>query len=206
MRNCLVSILTTVGLVCLQGLAQAPSAPVRPRITLDDAIRLAQSNEPAFAAAAAESRATALERTDARAALLPSVVFHNQYLYTESNRSKAATTQGGVTESLPVFIANNAIHEYVNQASVTETVGLARVALAARLAGANAARAQAELEIAKKHGAASSRQLSACSMTCDRVLTSWRWRSGPSTRPITFSTYAEARSCGRIRACRRDQS
>lgn len=149
MRNCLVSILTTVGLVCLQGLAQAPSAPVRPRITLDDAIRLAQSNEPAFAAAAAESRATALERTDARAALLPSVVFHNQYLYTESNRSKAATTQGGVTESLPVFIANNAIHEYVNQASVTETVGLAGVA-AARLAGANAARAQAELEIARR--------------------------------------------------------
>jgi outer membrane protein TolC len=149
MRDGLVSILGLVGLLCWRGMAQTPTAPVRPAITLEEAIRLAQNNEPAFAAAAAESRAAALERTDAKAALLPSVVFHNQYLYTESNRSKAATTQGGVTESLPVFIANNAVHEYVSQASVTETVGVAGVA-AARLASANAARAQAELEIARR--------------------------------------------------------
>ncbi len=149
MRNGLVSILGLVGLLCWRGMAQTPAAPVRPAITLEEAIRLAQNNEPAFAAAAAESHAAALERTDAKAALLPSVVFHNQYLYTESNRSKAATTQGGVTESLPVFIANNAVHEYVSQASVTETVGVAGVA-AARLASANAARAQAELEISRR--------------------------------------------------------
>jgi outer membrane protein TolC len=48
-----------------------------------------------------------------------------------------------------VFIANNSIHEYTNQAAVTETIGLAGAA-SARLASANAARAQAELEIARR--------------------------------------------------------
>ena len=40
--------------------AQAP-APPKP-VTLEEAIHLAEANEPAFAAAAAEGRATALER------------------------------------------------------------------------------------------------------------------------------------------------
>ncbi len=129
------------------GLAQA-LAPQKP-ITLEDAIRLAEANEPSFAAAVAESRATALERKDAKAALLPSVTAHNQYLYTESNHSKSSTAQGGVSQSLPIFIANNAVHEYTSQASVNETIGLAGVA-AVRLANANAARAKAELEIARR--------------------------------------------------------
>ncbi len=123
----------------------APSAP----LTLDDAIRLAEANEPAFAAAAAEARATALERKDAKAALLPSVTLHNQYLFTESNRNKKASTQSGLNQSLPVYIANNSVHEYVSQGSVTETIGLGGVA-AVNLADANAARAQAELEIARR--------------------------------------------------------
>ena len=118
-------------------------------LTLEDAIRLAQVNEPAFAAAVAESRAAALERKDAKAALLPSVTFHNQYLFTESNHTRAITTQGTTSQSLPVFIANNSIHEYTNQAAVTETLGLAGTA-SVQLASANAARAQAELEIARR--------------------------------------------------------
>lgn len=149
MRAALVFVLVIVALVRVQAAAQTPAPPLPPVITLDGALKLAQNNEPAFAAALAESRATALERADAKAGLLPSVVVHNQYLYTESNRSKAATTQGGVAESLPVFIANNAVHEYTSQASVNETLGLAGIA-AARLASANAARAQAELEIARR--------------------------------------------------------
>jgi outer membrane protein TolC len=122
-------------------------------LTLEDAIQLAQANEPAFAAAVAESRATALERKDAKAALLPSVTFHNQYLFTESNHTQTitqtSTKQGVASQSMPVFIANNAIHEYTSQAAVTETIGLAGTA-AARLASANAARAEAELEIARR--------------------------------------------------------
>jgi outer membrane protein TolC len=125
-------------------------APVQQNpLTLDDAIHLAEANEPTFAAAAAESRVAALERKDAKAALLPSVTFHNQYLYTESNHTKSSTSAGGSNQSLPVYIANNAVHEYTNQGVVNETIGLAGVA-AVRLADANAARAQAELEIARR--------------------------------------------------------
>lgn len=137
-----------VGLVHAVGGAQVP--PATPTaLTLDDAIRLAQANEPSFAAAVAESQATALERKDAKAGFLPSVVYHNEYLFTQSNHTYAATKEGGHLESLPVFIANNAVHEYMSQASVNETLGLAGAA-AVRLANANAARAQAELEIARR--------------------------------------------------------
>lgn len=152
MRSVSIFILGMLGMVASGGFAlgqAAPSPGAVPAITLEDAIRLAQMNEPNFAGALAESRATALERADAKAALLPSAVFHNQYLYTESNRSEGATIQGNVNNSLPVFIANNAVHEYTSQATVNETVGLAGIA-AARFASANAARAKAELEIARR--------------------------------------------------------
>lgn len=133
------------GAAVAQGTVDRQAAP----LTLDDAIRIAQANEPAFAAALAERRATALEEKDAKAGLLPSVTLHNQYLFTQSNRTAATTTQGGIDQSLPTFIANNAVHEYTNQASVNETFSLAGVANV-RLAEANAARARAELEIARR--------------------------------------------------------
>jgi outer membrane protein TolC len=125
--------------------ASQPDTP----LTLDEAIRRAEANEPAFAAAAAESRATALARKDSRAALLPSAAYHNQYVFTQSNHTQASTTQGGLSQSLPVFIANNAVHEYYSQGAVNETLGVAQVG-AVKLADANAARAQAELEIARR--------------------------------------------------------
>jgi len=128
---------------------QAQETAPRGPISLDEAIRMAESNEPGFAAALAEGRATALERKDARAALLPSATYHNQYLFTQSNGTQAATTQGGLSQSLPVFIANNAVHEYYSQGSANETIGLAQIG-AIRLADANAARAEAELEVARR--------------------------------------------------------
>jgi outer membrane protein TolC len=143
------TLVVFVGLACLAGQSQTPQPGSGPKITLDDAIKLAQGNEPTLAAAAAESRAAALERTDARAGLLPSVTFHNQYLYTESNHAKSISGQGIASQALPVFIANNAVHEYISQASVNETVGSAGIA-AARAASANAARAKAELEITRR--------------------------------------------------------
>jgi outer membrane protein TolC len=148
-RSGFIAAVLLAGLTLLWAAAQQQPAKTDAPLSLEDAIQLAQANEPAFAAALAESRATALERKDAKAALLPSVTFHNQYLFTESNHTRAITTQGATGQSLPVFIANNAIHEYTSQAAVTETIGLAGTA-AARLASANAARAQAELEIARR--------------------------------------------------------
>lgn len=96
-------------------------------ISLDEAIRRAEQNEPIFAAAMAEQRAVGLDRSIAGAALLPSVIYHNQALYTQPNGLKNQAGQTG-NQSAPIFIANNAVHEYASQASINETLGLKQVA------------------------------------------------------------------------------
>ncbi len=143
--GCFALLLASAQLILGQSQQPNPGTP----LSLDEAIRLAEANEPTFAAALAEGRATALERKDARAALLPSAIYHNQYLFTESNHTHAQTSETAVPQSLPVFIANNAVHEYYSQGLVNETVGLAQFG-AIRLADANAARAAAELEVARR--------------------------------------------------------
>jgi len=134
---------------------QTSSAQAQPAqfITLADAIASAQKNEPTFAAAAAAAKVGRLDRSIARSALLPSVVYHNQYLYTEpahggtgsANASAANNPSGGT----PRFIANNAVHEYMSQGIVTETVGVQQFNAFSH-ASALAAVADAELEIARR--------------------------------------------------------
>jgi outer membrane protein TolC len=119
-------------------------------ITLEEAIRRAQANEPNFAIARAEAGATALARSIARAALLPNAVYHNQFLYTQGNGQGVTIAPDGTrTPAPPIFIANNAVHEYMSQAVVTETIGLRGIA-DLRLADATAARAAAEYEVARR--------------------------------------------------------
>jgi len=126
------------------------AAPAGEVMTLERALALARANEPAFAAALAASRSARLDRSIAQAALLPSVVYHNQYLYTESNRlSRSAAAAGAPGAATQVFIANNSVHEYVSQGVVTETIGLAQINAVAR-ADAASAIAAAELEIARR--------------------------------------------------------
>ncbi len=117
-------------------------------ITLPDAIRRAEENEPTFANARAEQGAASLERGIARSALLPGVTYHNQALYTEPNGRSNQAGQTG-SQAAPIFIANNAVREYASQAAITETAGLAQVANV-RIADAAAARATAELEVARQ--------------------------------------------------------
>ena len=85
-------------------------------ITLEEAIKRAEANEPLYAASLAESLAAGQERWVARKDLLPSVDYHNQALYTQTDRG----------QTIPRFIANNAIREYSSQAVVNETLGLGR--------------------------------------------------------------------------------
>jgi outer membrane protein TolC len=118
-------------------------------ITLVDAIRRAQSNEPSFAASVAASRTAALDRTIARNSLLPSAIYHNQVLYTQPNGDTTRNLQGPANEPSPRFIANNAVREYASQAIVSETIGLQQVA-DIKLATATAARTTAEAEIARR--------------------------------------------------------
>ena len=117
-------------------------------ISLSDAIHRAQQNEPSFASALAAEKSAAIDRYLAKAALLPSVVAHNQMLYTQPNGQMNRNLQVGAQAS-PIFIANNAVHEYVSQASINETVGLKQFA-DAQVAAANAARLSAELEVARR--------------------------------------------------------
>jgi outer membrane protein TolC len=128
---------------------QVPPAATPVAITLEEAIHRAEANEPSFAAASAESRASALDRSIARAGLLPGVTYHNQALYTEPNGLRNQGGQGAGSQPSPKFIANNAVREYASQAVVNETLGLGPLATVRR-ADAEAARAAAELEIARR--------------------------------------------------------
>jgi outer membrane protein TolC len=135
--------------------AQQVSAPpaVTTSISLDEAINRARANEPNFAAALAASRVSALDASIARSALLPNAVYHNEYIFTQSNGANANGTSNhpgvGGTQSAPRFIANNAVHEYASQGIVTETVGLQQITAVSR-ASAAAAITRAELEIARR--------------------------------------------------------
>lgn len=127
--------------------ASATSQPVV--ITLEEALKRAQASEPGFAAAAADSKVAGLDRSIARAGLLPSVTYHNQALYTQPNGLKNQAGQGAGSQPSPIFIANNAVREYASQAVINEDIGLAQVS-AVRHADAAAALARAEFEIARR--------------------------------------------------------
>ena len=148
-----VIVALSVGLTAGQNLhSQATTvanSPIAAQVIgLDEAIRRAQQNEPAFAAALADSKSAQIDRSLAKAALLPTATYHNQVLYTQPNGQNNQGGQAG-TQPSPIFIANNAVHEYASQAVLNETLGLRQFA-AVRTADANAARAVAELEIARR--------------------------------------------------------
>jgi outer membrane protein TolC len=115
---------------------------------LEQAIARARANEPNFAAAVAARGVSALDRSIARAALLPNVSYHNQVLYTQPNGSFNGGGPVG-SQAAPRFIANNAVREYASQAVVSETLGLQQVTAVSRAAAADAV-ATAELEIARR--------------------------------------------------------
>jgi outer membrane protein TolC len=157
-------LLPLVPFLCWIGSAAAPVALLQAQqvsavpaastpVSLDEAISRARANEPGFAAAAAASRVSALDRSIARSALLPSVVYHNQYFYTQSNGSASngsSNQAGGAgSQSAPRFIASNAVHEYTSQGVVTETIGLKQITDVSRASAASAV-AAAELEIARR--------------------------------------------------------
>jgi outer membrane protein TolC len=127
----------------------SPAAP----ITLDEAIRRAQTVETTYGAAVADAGIAQAQRGIARSTLLPGVVYHNQFLYTQGTQvqtSALGQTTSNAQPTSPVrFIANNAVHEYVSQGIVTETFGGAGVA-DYRRANADAASARARLEVSRR--------------------------------------------------------
>ena len=144
-KRCLI-LSVVLAAACASRAQTQSSAPQI--ISLTEAIRRAQTNEPTFAANVAAQKTAAIDSYLAKAALLPTAAYHNQMLFTQSN---GTTNKGGEVgnQSQPIFIANNAIHEYTSQVSINETIGLKQIA-DAQVASATAARARAELEISRR--------------------------------------------------------
>jgi outer membrane protein TolC len=116
----------------------APAAAPVIRLTLEDAISRAKKNSTQFQGAQTDAAIARQDRYQAAAALLPSVTYNNQALYTQ-------LTNGGNVR----FIANNAAHEYISQANVHESIDLQSIT-AFRRASAAAALAKARAEIASR--------------------------------------------------------
>jgi len=117
----------------------APAATPSVRLTLEDAIARARKNSTQFQAAQTDAAIARQDRYQAAAALLPSVTYNNQALYTQSNGP-----------GTPVrYIANNAVHEYISQANVHESIDLQSIS-AFRRASAASALAKARAEIASR--------------------------------------------------------
>ncbi|MGC0771662.1 MAG: TolC family protein [Candidatus Acidiferrum sp.] len=125
--------------------ASAPAANAPVRLTLQNALDRARINSTQFQAAQTDAALARQDRFQAGAALLPSVTYNNQALYTQA----AAAPVAEKTLVPVLYIANNAVHEYVSQANVHETIDFAGFA-AFRRASANAALARARAEIASR--------------------------------------------------------
>jgi len=167
--------------------AQQTAPPTPVAVTLDQALSRAQANEPSFAAASAASKVAALDHSIAQAALLPSAVYHNQFLYTQPNGASTGT------QSSPRFIANNTVHEYTSQGVVSETIGLQQLTAVSR-ASAAAAVASAELEIARRGLVATVVGLFYGSLAADHKLTVAERAASEAT---SFTTLTQQRETAR---------
>ncbi len=116
----------------------APGASPALRLTLEDALARARKNSTPFQAALTDAAIARQDRYQAGAALLPSVTYNNQAIYTQLNKNNGVR-----------FIANNAAHEYISQANAHESIDLVSISAFRRAASA-AAVAKAKAEIASR--------------------------------------------------------
>ncbi len=119
--------------------AQAPSVAL-PEITLSEALARAQANSSQFQAALTARALAHEDRSQARAAFFPTLNYNSQVLYTQGNGTPSGR-----------YIANNAVHEYLDQAQVHQEVftgGRRRATLGQT--GAAEALTTAQLEIARR--------------------------------------------------------
>src|SRR6476661_4745407 len=103
-------MLFTIVRVPAQEPATSTQAPLT--LTLQDALNRARSNSVQFQAALTDQGIAHEDKVQARAGLLPSVNFNNEFIYTEPN----GTPSG-------VFIAINTEHEYPSQGDIHQVIG-----------------------------------------------------------------------------------
>jgi outer membrane protein TolC len=107
-------------------------------LTLQDALALARKNSVDFHAALTDQGVAHQDKVQARAGLLPSVSYNNQFLYTQGNGTPTVR-----------FVANNGVHEYISQGNVHEVLAYNGVT-DYRRSGALEAVARAKAEIAAR--------------------------------------------------------
>jgi outer membrane protein TolC len=112
------------------------SAPIT--ITLQDALSRALKNEPTYRSALAQYGIARENKVQSRAALLPNASFENSYVYTQGNGTLAGR-----------FIANNGVHEYLDEGNAHQVLSWQSVA-EYRRARAQEALAKAQSEIAAR--------------------------------------------------------
>ena len=117
-------------------LGAVPAAPVC--LTLQDALDRARKYNPQFQSAVTEAAIAHEDSRQSLAGLLPTVTYNNQFIYTQPDGPNRVR-----------FIANNTPHEYVSQANVHETIGVAEIAGFRRVSAA-AAVAKAKSDIAAR--------------------------------------------------------
>jgi len=108
-------------------------------LTLDDALARARKVAQQYRSAAAAAELAHEDRVQAKAALLPTVNWFNQYIYTQGNDKPSG-----------VFVANDGVHVYNNQANVHgDIIALGKRADYQRAIAAEAA-ARAKADIAAR--------------------------------------------------------
>ena len=132
LRNILIFTLLSSAL----SFAQNPQQTAPPlTLTLQDALARARNNAPQFLSALTDAAVAREDRVQARAGLLPTVTYNNEYLYTQGNGTPSGR-----------YIANNAVHEYVSQGNAHQVIGVAQFADYRRtIAIEELARARAEV-------------------------------------------------------------
>ena len=128
-----------------QEAAAAAAAPAPVALTLEDALDRARKNSTQFQAAVTAAGLAREDKKQAFTALLPSVAYNNSAIYTQGTGVTAST----VTGQPVIFIANNAVHEYISQADIHEAIDLAAVQNFRKVSAA-AAVARAQQEIASR--------------------------------------------------------
>ncbi len=140
LASCVMAAVATFAIVhpaLAQQNATPPPAPLR--LTLQDALEHARRNNVTYQAALTDSGLAREDRKQARDALLPSAAYNNSAIY----------TQGSGPGNTVRFIANNAVHEYISQGNVHESLDVAGFADLRRI-GAAAAAARARSEVAAR--------------------------------------------------------
>ncbi|HEY4675842.1 MAG TPA: TolC family protein, partial [Candidatus Angelobacter sp.] len=138
-RATLFLIVTLFFVKCIAQEAQPASSTQAPlTLTLQDALTRARSNSVQFQAALTDQGIAHEDKVQARAGLLPSVNYNNEFIYTQPN----GTPSG-------VFIANNTVHEYMSQGDIHQVIGYTNYA-DYRRARALEAVARAKAEVAKR--------------------------------------------------------